>query len=151
VFELRRRRRHNEREFVSTNEECIMFRAGIAGILALGFCSALAVAQPPSQAMPLPPPRNLEQIPGPQPSVVLEPLRPVEPREFVKSFVPVPGKYDVLFVHPVNGRPVSVLFQLPDGTPKRVRYVGHSLVFDYGRHQVDIRFQLGGKVTVAQR
>jgi hypothetical protein len=32
-----------------------------------------------------------------------------------------------------------------------VSYCLNSLVFDYGRHEVEIRFKLGGKVVVTQR
>jgi hypothetical protein len=133
------------------DEVSTMIRIGFAGLLAVGMSTTLASGGPPSQATQLPPPRFSEQLAAPQPPVVIDAPRPIGPRDFAKSFVPAPGKYDVLFLHPVNGKPVSVLFQLPDGMPRKVQYVGHFLVFDYGRHKVDIHFQAGGKVTVAQR
>jgi hypothetical protein len=46
--------------------------------------------------------------------------------------------------------PVTVAFVLPAGNP-RVSYFAHSLVFDYGRHEVEIRFQIGGMVRVIER
>jgi hypothetical protein len=96
------------------------------------------------QADPLPPPKVA--MPAIQPA----PITPVSPQDFVKTFQPVPGIYDVLFVHPRTNQPVKVAFELPPGNP-RVSYFAHSLVFDYGRHEVEIRFQLGGKVKVVQR
>jgi hypothetical protein len=74
-------------------------------------------------------------------------VAPIPPRDFAKIIKPVPGRYEVLFQHPVNKQPVNVSFELPPGTP-RVSYCLNSLVFDYGRHEVEIRFKLGGKVVV---
>ena len=54
------------------------------------------------------------------------------------------------FLHSRTKQPVTVVFALPAGNPE-VSFVGHSLLFDYGRHEVEIRFQVGGKVKVTKR
>jgi hypothetical protein len=72
------------------------------------------------------------------------------PQDFAKTFQPQAGAYQVVFVHPRSGQPVTASFVLPPGNP-RVYYVPTSLIFDYGRQEVEIRFQIGGKVRVIQR
>ena len=72
-------------------------------------------------------------------------------QEFARIFKPLPGKYEVVLIHPGNKRPVNVCFTLPDGCP-RVIVHHRELVFDYGRHhEVAIRFALGGRVRVVTR
>jgi hypothetical protein len=92
------------------------------------------------------PPAPVPYVPAPQPAVVAAVL----PQDFVKTFKPAAGSYQVVFVHPRSGREVTVSFVLPAGNP-RVYYVPGSLVFDYGRHEVEIRFRIGGGVAVLQR
>ena len=113
--------------------------------------------RPETESDTLPPPKvlkpgmaataNGEVGPVPQPVVA-----PVLPRDFAKTFKPgpAPGSYEVLFLHPVSKEPVKVRFDLPPGYPE-VSYWGGSLVFDYGRHEVEIRFKLRGRVVVVQR
>jgi hypothetical protein len=43
---------------------------------------------------------------------------------------------------------VTVQFTLPPGVPKKVRASRRELEFDYGRHEVDIRFLVRGRVRV---
>ena len=74
----------------------------------------------------------------------------VSPADFARTFQPRPGAYQVTFVHPRTNQPVTVAFELPPGNP-RVSFVANSLLFDYGRHEVEIRFQIGGHVKVFQR
>ena len=50
-------------------------------------------------------------------------------------------------LHPGSGQPVAVTFTLPDGTPK-VRVHKREIVFDYGKHDVEVHFRLGGRVQV---
>jgi hypothetical protein len=101
----------------------------------------------PDEGEPLPPPKKIDggvsTAPVPVPT-------PVAPQDFVKDFKAVPGHYEVLFLHPVNNQAVNVPFDLPEGNPK-VSYKGRVLLFDYGRHEVEIRFKLGGRVVVTQR
>jgi hypothetical protein len=99
---------------------------------------------PPPPAVPLPPPAVL--VPQQQPVLV----RPVSPAEFARDFRPQAGTNRVMFLHSRTNQAVTVAFELPPGNP-RVSYFAHSLVFDYGRHEVEIRFQIGGKVKVMQR
>ena len=94
----------------------------------------------------LPPVKGSVSLSTPPPAAAA----PIPPRDFAKIIKPAPGRYEVLFQHPVNKQSVNVGFELPPGTP-RVSYCCNSLVFDYGRHEVEIRFKLGGKVVVTQR
>jgi hypothetical protein len=133
----------------------------------------VAVAQPPAVAPPaqppvvvtpppMPPPTGLPPgtavIPpgdvGPAPvppAVIVTPAPPLTHQEFARIFKPLPGKYEVVLIHPGSKRPVNVCFTLPDGCP-RVRVHHRELVFDYGRHhEVCIRFALGGRVRVINR
>jgi hypothetical protein len=102
----------------------------------------LPVVPLPVTPLPAPPPVT----PAPRPVVAA----PVLPQEFVKTFQPLPGAYQVVFIHPRSHQPVTASFVLPQGTP-RVYYVPNSVVFDYGRHEVEIRFQILGRVKVIQR
>ena len=140
------------------------------GLLTLaGVLGSTAVAQPPGVVPPapapvvvpplppvdLPPPTPVPPgvvVPAPvPPAVVLTPAPPMTHQEFAHIFKPLPGKYEVTFIHPGSKRPVNVCFTLPDGCP-RVRVRHRELVFDYGRHhEVVIRFALGGRVRVVTR
>jgi hypothetical protein len=123
-------------------------------------------AQPPGTVLPPPmppagpagvppgtvvlPPGAAVPAPGPAP-VVVTPAPPLTHQEFARIFKPLPGKYEVVFIHPGSRRPVNVCFTLPDGCP-RVLVRHRELVFDYGRHhEVVIRFALGGRVRVVTR
>ena len=92
----------------------------------------------------------------PPPAPVYVPPPPVPPTqvqalthyEFAKAFHPAPGKYKVELLHPGTCCPVCVEFCLPCGCPK-VRVHHRSLVFNYGKEEVVVRFQIGGKVKVS--
>jgi hypothetical protein len=120
------------------------------------FVPAVRTTPAPDGELPLPrilkdgngamPAKDLTPVPQP------ETLTAVDPREFAKTFRPLPGggTYEVVFVHSRSKQPVAVTFELPAGNPK-VSFAGHSLLFDYGRHDVEVRFQIGGKVKVSSR
>jgi hypothetical protein len=97
-------------------------------------------SQVPPQAVPaLPPPTVMTPIP----------VRPLTVDEFVASFKPLPGKYEVLLLHPKTCCPVKVCFTLPPGCIRCVKANSHKIVFDYKcQHDVVIRFLIGGKVWV---
>lgn len=129
------------------------------GILVLaGVISAASLA--PAQVSPVLPqtPENpapvLPAVPDlPPPAVVpptaVVPVRPLTVNEFVASFQPLPGKYEVLLIHPKTCAPVKVCFTLPPGCVRKVRANGHKIVFDYKcQHDVVIRFLHGGGVWV---
>jgi hypothetical protein len=97
---------------------------------------------PPIVVMPATPPPPIV-VPAPQPAAVL-------PQDFIRTFQPKAGHYQVVFIHTRSQQPVTVAFDLPAGNP-RMSYFAHSLVFDYGRHEVEIRFQIGGRVKVSER
>jgi hypothetical protein len=118
---------------------------------ALLLSTTLALGQPPA----IPPG---ETLPSPTPLLPTAPLPPVVPAkpmtlaEFACTFQPLPGTYEVTFIHPIKKCPVCVTFTLPAncGCPKM--HVGKcKIVFDYGTHEVDIRFKLLGKVAVVSR
>ncbi len=94
----------------------------------------------------LPPPAMLP--PTGTPPVVI-PVRPMTVNEFVAAFKPLPGKYEVLLIHPKTGVPVKVHFALPPGCIRTVRVTAHKIAFVYaGRCDVVIRFLHSGKVWV---
>jgi hypothetical protein len=150
--------------------------AGLLGVTAAGVAAAqppvvvpaqpqvVVPAQPqvvvPPPPMPAPaglppgtvvlPPGTGVPAPGPAP-IIVTPAPPLTHQEFARIFKPLPGKYEVVLIHPGSKRPVNVCFTLPDGCP-RVRVHHRELVFDYGRHhEVCIRFALGGRVRVVNR
>jgi hypothetical protein len=122
---------------------------------------------PPVLVPPMPPPQPsalssapIVSVPSPVPPVAPTPGQvfvpaPVVPvvmthQDFARVFKPAPGRYEVTLLHPGSKNPVRVCFTLPDGDPQ-VRVHRRELVFDYGRHEVEIRFALGGRVRVTAR
>jgi hypothetical protein len=98
---------------------------------------------PPNETLPAP-----QAIPALPPPAVL-PIRPMTVSEFVATFKPLPGKYEVMLIHPKTGCPVKVCFALPPGCIRNVRCTGHKIVFDYKcQCDVVIRFLHNGKVWV---
>jgi hypothetical protein len=72
-------------------------------------------------------------------------------KEFAASFKPSPsgGKYEVVLKHPTTGKPVTVSFTLPPGTPKKVTAGRLKLEFHYARGRpVVVRFFRNGNVVV---
>jgi hypothetical protein len=74
-------------------------------------------------------------VPPPPPAISLE--------DFARSFVPMPGNYEVVLLHPTKCCPVKVCFTLPPGCPK-VHVTKRQIDFDYGKHSVRIRFPILG-------
>src|SRR5579875_1032402 len=113
---------------------------------AASFASAqFAVDTPPLPGGTLPAPQVVPELPPP----AALPLRPLTVSEFVATFKPLPGKYEVLLIHSKTGCPVKVCFTLPPGCIRNVRFTGHKIVFDYKCHcDVVIRFLCCGKVWV---
>jgi hypothetical protein len=113
---------------------------------AASFASAqFALDTPPLPGGTLPAPQVVPELPPP----AALPLRPLTVSEFVATFKPLPGKYEVLLIHPKTGCPVKVCFTLPPGCIRNVRFTGHKIVFDYKCHcDVVIRFLCCGKVWV---
>lgn len=115
------------------------------------------VVQPPPgvplqvlpQPVPVPGPVPGQVVPLPAPAPVVVPV--LTHREFARMFQPLPGTYEVVLLHPVTCCPVKVCFTLPPGCPKKVRVERRELEFDYGRHEVEIRFVHNGTVRVEYR
>jgi hypothetical protein len=106
----------------------------------LSFCllAGLSEGQPPeAPAVPVPaaPPIVAPIIIAPDCPV------PISLCDFCQSFKPVPGNYEILFLHPVKCCPVRVCFTLPPGCPK-VCCSKREIVFDYGCCAVTIRFKI---------
>jgi hypothetical protein len=129
---------------------------GMLSVVGLLDAASLASAQfapsiPPSPTTPLPAPQMVPDLPPPTavlPPAVL-PLQPMTVSEFVAAFKPLPGKYEVLLIHPKTGCPVKVCFTLPPGCLRNVKFTGHRLVFDYKcQCNVVIWFFHSGKVWV---
>jgi|SRR5579875_2515330 len=117
----------------------------ILGIVASSASAQFAPNLPAPPDDPLPAPQTGPELPPP----TVVPLRPLTVSEFVASFKPLPGKYEVLLIHPKTGCPVKVCFTLPPGCIRNVRFTGHKIVFDYKcRRDVVIRFLCCGKVWV---
>jgi hypothetical protein len=122
------------------------------GMALLVLASAASFASAQFAPETLPPPGGTlsapQAVPELPPPAAL-PLRPMTVSEFVASFKPLPGKYEVLLIHPKTGCPVKVCFTLPPGCICNVRFTGHRIVFDYKCHRdVVIRFLCCGKVWV---
>lgn len=112
-------------------------------LLALLGAASLAPAQLPP---PPPPPVGAEIV---LPPLAVIPVQPLTLQQFAASFKPLPGRYEVLLVHPKTGCPVKVCFTLPPGCLRGVRANGHKIVFDYKcQRNVVIRFMHFGKVWV---
>jgi hypothetical protein len=101
-------------------------------------CLCLIAAQTP-------PPGNVP--PAPTPSVSPAAPRPLTLEEFGATFQPVPGTYEVLFLHPCSKKPVTVTFTLPPGNPK-MKVDKREIEFDYGKFEVRLRFRIFGRVAV---
>jgi len=94
---------------------------------------------------------------APLPIERMEPVSPATPPlpvrvqtldEFATSFRPAAGNYEVTLQHSRTGTPVTVRFTLPAGEPK-IRVSRHEIDFDYGREDVRIRCQIGGRIRVS--
>jgi hypothetical protein len=111
--------------------------------------TALGQLPPPTPVPPVPPQEIQPALPV---SVVPTPppMKPITLAEFATSFKPVPGTYEITFLHPIKKCPVTVCFTLPAdcGCPK-ICVRKHTIEFDYGHHHdVRIHFRLCGKVSV---
>ncbi len=69
-------------------------------------------------------------------------------KSFERDFHACPGHHDILIEHPVTGRPVRVCFDLPDCKLRDIDVSRRRIVFDYGRHEVEIEFHRDGTVCV---
>jgi hypothetical protein len=127
-------------------------------LLMTGFLTAIALVHAASEASaqfapvaPPPPPGTLplpQPIPAPPPPAII-PVRPLTVDEFVASFRPLPGTYEVLLIHPKTCCPVKVCFTLPPGCIRKVRVTGHKIEFVYKcQRNVVIWFLHRGKVWV---
>jgi hypothetical protein len=103
------------------------------------------------QGEPLPAPRAIPALPAQRVRLAAPPARPLPvltPAEFVRSFVPAEGHYDVMLRHPFTGKAVKVSFTLPPGKPRKVRVSRLRMQFVYGRQRITVRFFRNGTVRV---
>jgi hypothetical protein len=118
---------------------------------------------PPPRTVPLPPPPGPVAPKAVPPASVeppvqpdLTPPAPIQPPkaptidEFVKSFKPKAGNYEVTLTNPVNRQAEIVRFSLP-GEPQRVRTTRNSIEFVYGPRQfVRIEFDQDGPMIISR-
>ena len=145
---------------VSQGKELIIMRSllYLCMLSAIGLTSAascvsaqFAPSLPGAPGNPPPVPQFVPDLPPPSvvPPPLAVPVRPLTVNEFVSSFKPLPGRYEVLLLHPKTGCPVKVCFALPPGCIRRVKVNGHRIEFVYkGQRDVVIRFLHSGKVWV---
>jgi hypothetical protein len=96
----------------------------------------------PSEPVPsrlVPPVQSTPAKAAPRPAKVETQVMTLD--EFATSFKPSPegGKYDVVLKHPTTGKPITVSFNLPAGTPKKI---------SAGRLRLEIRYDKGRPVVV---
>jgi hypothetical protein len=131
---------------------CLPVMAAFVLASAASFATAqFAPSIPASPDNPLAEPQVAPELPPPAvvPPPAVLPLRPLTVSEFVATFKPLPGRYEVLLIHPKTCCPVKVCFTLPPGCLRGVRFTGHRIVFDYKcQCNVVIRFLHSGKVWV---
>jgi hypothetical protein len=128
------------RSLMYLNALAVLVLANAASVASAQFVPS--VPAPPDSPLPMPQP-----APVPPPAVL--PLQPMTVAQFVSTFKPLPGKYEVMLIHPKTGCPVKVCFALPPGCIRKVSASGHRIVFDYKcQCNVVIRFLHGGKVWV---
>jgi hypothetical protein len=109
----------------------------------VGVAPPIYYTVPPSFAQPVDPKDMLHQ-PRTTGNIVA-----VSHVDFGKSFVPAPGTYEVVFIHPVTKRPCPVQFLLPPrGRPPVIRIEPTALEYDFGDLEVEIRFKMDGRVKV---
>lgn len=131
---------------------CQSVLAGLIVVSAASLLSAqFAPSLPGSPYGPLPAPQVVPNLPPPAvalpPAIV--PVRPITVSEFAASFKPLPGRYEVLLIHPKTCCPVKVCFTLPPGCIRKVAVNGHKVAFVYKcQHDVVIRFLHNGNVWV---
>ena len=95
---------------------------------------------PKAEPAPKAEPKNDDAPPAP-----LGLLKVLTPDQFVGSFQPKAGNYEVTLLNPVSNQATTVRFSLPEGSPRRVRVSGNQIEFDYGpRQYVRIRFDRDG-------
>ncbi|SRR5579875_144957 len=128
------------RSLICLNVPVVLVLASAVSVASAQFAPSI-----PASPDTLPLPQVVPQLPPP----AVVPLRPMTVNEFASTFKPLPGRYEVLLVHPKTGCPVKVCFTLPPGCIRGVRAAGHKIVFDYKcQRDVVIRFLCCGKVWV---
>ena len=71
--------------------------------------------------------------------------------DFVKTFKPRGGSYELELINPVTKAPTTVRFTLPEGMPKSVEYRGNTVEFRYGpRSFVRIEFDKDGALVTTR-
>ena len=102
-------------------------------------------------APPVPPLPKAELKNDDAPPAPLGLQKVLTPDQFVGSFQPKAGNYEVTMLNPVSNQATTVRFTLPEGTPRRVRVSGNQIEFDYGpRQYVRIRFDRDGAEVISR-
>jgi hypothetical protein len=107
--------------------------------------------EPPQDDRPKPAPENL-----PPANVVVPPAPTTSANvlsfdQFVKSFQPKAGSYEIAVLNPLTKQPTTVRFALPPGTPERVLAGQSFLEYRYaGRQFVRIEFDRDGATVISR-
>lgn len=113
--------------------------------------------EPPLDDRPKPAPENLPPAPeNLPPANVLSPASSTGANvlsfdQFVKSFQPKAGSYEVAVLNPLTNQATTVRFALPPGTPERVLAGQSFLEYRYaGRQFVRIEFDRDGATVISR-
>jgi hypothetical protein len=107
--------------------------------------------EPPLDDRPRPAPENL-----PPANVLQEPVATTSANvlsfdQFVKSFQPKAGSYEIAVLNPLTKQPTTVRFALPPGSPERVLAGQSYLEYRYaGRQFVRIEFDRDGATVISR-
>lgn len=124
--------------------------------------SASTTPPPPEVHYYVPPPATpaeVETPPPPREKALPKSVAPPVPdasgavrvEDFVKTFKPRAGSYELDLVNPVTGRPTNVRFALPEGTPRSVDHRDNVIEFRYGPSQfVRIEFDKEGALVTSR-
>jgi len=117
-------------------------------LLSLCLATDVAAQPPPETIFPVPAPGTA--IAPPPPPTFLPPKRPPTLDEFLCTFVPLPGTYEVTIIHPVTKKPVCFAFQLPNCPLKKVHRCMNRVTFEYcNKSSVTLIFRIiSGRVDV---
>ena len=95
--------------------------------------------------------------PKPLPDDDQAPPQPVQPgqamsiQQFVQTFQPKAGSYEVSLLNPLTNTATTVRFSLPEGQPRGVHLRSNEIEFDYGiRRFVRINFDQDGAIVTSR-
>lgn len=92
-----------------------------------------------------------EEVPDTEPRPATGKIDVMTVDEFVKTFKPRAGSYEIDLLNPVTKTPTNVRFTLPEGMLMSVQYRGNTVEFNYGRLRfVRIEFDKDGALVTSR-